>query len=32
MTFFCNKEYEKTTLECGFVCVGNYLCYKTHID
>ena len=31
MTFFCEKEYEKITTECGFFCVGNYLCYKTHI-
>ena len=28
MTFFCDKEYEETVVECGFVCVGNYLCYK----
>ncbi len=32
MTFFCEKEYEKTALECGFVCVDNYLCYKVHLD
>ncbi|MBR2811688.1 MAG: hypothetical protein IKD69_09940, partial [Solobacterium sp.] len=32
MTFFCDKEYEETTLACGFVCVGNYLCYKVHLD
>ena len=32
MTFFCDKEYEETALECGFVCVGNYLCYKVHLD
>lgn len=32
ITFFCDKEYEETTLECGFVCVGNYLCYKAHLD
>ena len=31
MTFFCEKEYENITTECGFHCVGNYLCYKTHI-
>ncbi len=32
MTFFCEKEYEETVLECGFVCVGKYLCYKLHLD
>ena len=32
MTFFCEKEYEETALECGFVCVGRYLCYKVHLD
>ncbi len=32
MTFFCEKEYEEATLACGFICVGNYLCYKTHIE
>ena len=32
MTFFCDKEYEETALKCGFVCVGNYLCYKVHLD
>lgn len=31
MTFFCEKEYEKTAIECGFRCVGNYLCYKTRL-
>ena len=32
MTFFCDKEYEETVLGSGFVCVGNYLCYKVHLD
>lgn len=32
MTFFCEEEYEKAALECGFECVGNYLCYKTHLE
>ena len=32
MTFFCDKEYEEFALECGFTCVGNYLCYKAHIE
>ena len=32
MTFFCEKEYEETALKCGFFCVGNYLCYKVHLD
>lgn len=32
MTFFCDKECEQTVLECGFTCVGNYLCFKTHIE
>lgn len=30
--FFCEKEYEETVLASGFVCVGNYLCFKTHLD
>lgn len=32
MTFFCEKESEPITLECGFTCVGNYLCYKAHFE
>ncbi|MBO4873569.1 MAG: hypothetical protein J5496_09195 [Lachnospiraceae bacterium] len=32
MTFFCEAEYEEAAKECGFFCVGNYLCFKTHID
>lgn len=32
MTFFCEKEYEETALECGFVCIGNYLCFKARLD
>jgi len=31
MTFFCEKDYEATAQECGFVCVGNYLCFKAHV-
>ncbi len=31
MTFFCEKEYEKTAVECGFQSVGNYLCFKTNL-
>lgn len=31
MTFFCDEEYEKAATECGFVCIGNNLCYKTHL-
>ena len=32
MTFFCEKEEEEIVRECGFVCVGNYLCYKIHLN
>ena len=32
ITFFCEKEYEEAALSCGFTCVGNYLCYKVHLD
>ena len=32
MTFFCEKEYEEAAIECGFICIGNYLCYKAHLD
>ena len=32
MTFFCDEEYENAATECGFVCVGNNLCYKTHLE
>lgn len=31
MTFFCEEEYEETAKECGFKCVGNYLCHKLHL-
>lgn len=31
MTFFCDEEYEETAKECGFKCVGNYLCHKIHL-
>ncbi|MBR5389965.1 MAG: hypothetical protein IK141_01515 [Clostridia bacterium] len=32
MTFFCEEEYEKAAMECGFLCVGNNLCYKAHLE
>lgn len=32
MTFFCEEEYEQIAKECGFVCVGNYLCHKIHLE
>ena len=32
MTFFCDEEYEKVAKECGLECIGNYLCYKTHLN
>ena len=32
MTFFCDEEYEKVAIECGFICIGNNLCYKTHLE
>lgn len=32
MTFFCEEEGEQAALECGFVCVGKYLCYKVHVE
>ena len=31
MTIFCDEEYECAAKECGFNCVGKYLCYKTHL-
>ncbi len=31
VTFFCEDAYEDAAKECGFVCVGNYLCYKTRL-
>ena len=31
VTFFCGKEYRETVKECGFLCIGNYLCYKTRL-
>ena len=31
MTFFCDEEYEDIAKECGFKCVGNYLCHKIHL-
>lgn len=32
MTFFCDEEYEKAAMECGFMCVGNNRCYKAHLE
>lgn len=32
MTFFCDEDYEETAKECGFMCVGKYLCYKTRLE
>lgn len=32
MTFFCDEEYEKITVDCGFTCIGNYHCYRKHLD
>lgn len=31
MTFFCDREYENIAEECGFMCVGKYLCFKKHL-
>ena len=31
MTFFCEEEYEDIAKQCGFYCIGNYLCYKIHL-
>ena len=32
MTFFCEEKYEVATKECGFICIGRYLLYKTHLE
>lgn len=32
MTFFCEKEAEEAALECGFSYIGNYLCFKKHLE
>ena len=32
MTFFCEKKYEVAARECGFICIGRYLLYKTHLE
>lgn len=32
MTFFCNEEGEEAAMECGFTYIGNYRCYKTHLE
>lgn len=31
MTFFCEEEYEKEAVECGFRCIGNYLCHRIRL-
>lgn len=31
MTFFCDKEEEKATIECGFTCISEYFCFKKNI-
>ena len=31
VTYFCEKEYEEAVKECWFLCLGNYLCYKTRL-
>ena len=31
MTFFCDEEYEKAAIGCGFHCVGKNLCYEAHL-
>ncbi|MBR3841086.1 MAG: hypothetical protein IKM20_08125 [Erysipelotrichales bacterium] len=32
MTFFCDKEGQDIVKELGFECVGEYVCFKKHID
>ena len=32
MTFFCDKEYQKTVEKSGFTCVGEYVCFKKKLD
>lgn len=32
MTFFCDEKYEVAARECGFICIGRYLLYKTHLE
>ena len=32
MTFFCEEKYEVAARECGFICIGRYLLYKTHLE
>ena len=31
MTFFCEEKYEDAAKECGFMCIGKYLLYKTYL-
>lgn len=31
VTFFCEEEYEKDAVECGFRCIGNYLCHRIRL-
>lgn len=32
MTFFCDEEYEKAAIGCGFQCIGKNFCYKVHLE
>lgn len=32
MTFFCGEEGEADARECGFECVGKYLCFEGHLS
>ena len=32
MTFFCEEKYDVAARECGFICIGRYLLYKTHLE
>lgn len=32
MTFFCDEEGEADAKECGFECVGKYLCFESHLS
>ena len=32
MTFFCDEEGEEDAKECGFECVGKYLCFESHLS
>ena len=32
VVFFFDKEYEQTAIDCGFTCIGNYLCFIIEIN